>query len=105
MDVQDDFLEHGRVLRDWFAAHGWPVTESFDHVDSDIRAWRHTGAEWCCTLHVAKEVLDRNDAGSLAKLLDQRSTADALRELPNGEAILCYRGPLLVLRYFEDPER
>ena len=104
MDVRDDFPEHDRVLRHWFAANGWPVTETFDHADADIRAWRHSGPEWRCTLHVAKDVLDRNDAGRFARLLDERSTADALRELPKGEAILCYRGPLLVLRYFEDPE-
>lgn len=101
MDARDEFPEHDRALRDWFAARGWPVTETFDDLEADVRAWRHCGADGTHTLYVSKEVLDRNDACTLPTLLDQRFAEDALRELPNGEAILRYGNRLLTLHYFE----
>ncbi|MFN2566463.1 MAG: hypothetical protein ABR499_15815 [Gemmatimonadaceae bacterium] len=101
MDPRDEFPEHDRAVRDWFAARGWPVTEAFAYFDPAIYAWRHRGSQDRHTLYVSKEVLDRNEARDLPGLLDQRSAEAALRELPDGEAILCYAHRLLVLRYFE----
>jgi hypothetical protein len=100
MDSSDEVLEHDRALRDWFAARGWPVAETFD-VDEDMRAWSHRGARAQYTLYVTKEVLDRHGAQTLPTLLDQRFADQALREMPDGEAVLCYRRALLVISYYE----
>lgn len=100
MGAGDEFPGHDRVLRDWFAARGWPVTETFD-FDARIRAWRHRRTHERYTLYVDKEVLERNEPHALPQLLDQRFAEDVLRELPGSEAILRYGDRLLVLRYFE----
>jgi hypothetical protein len=73
VDPKDQFPEHDRVMRDWFPARGWPVTESFADLDFAIYAWRHRGSQGCYTLYVSKEALDRNDARVLPSLLDQRT--------------------------------
>jgi hypothetical protein len=101
MDVREEFPEHDRAVRDWFAARGWPISETFACFQPHIYAWRHSGSPDRHTLYVTREVLRRNDARTLPNLLDERAAETALRELPDGEAILCYNHRLLVVRYFE----
>jgi len=104
MDTGHDFPEHDQAVRDWFAARGWPVTETLVEFDAEVYGWRHDGRDGLYTLYISREVLDRSDADALPAFLDTRQTEDALRELPEGRAILRYDGPRLVLRYFEDAD-
>jgi hypothetical protein len=83
------------------AARDWPVTETSTEFNADVSAWRHDGRDGAYTLCISREVLDCNAADTLPELLDKRHTQEALREVPQGRAILRYDGGLLVLRYFE----
>ncbi len=104
METGHDFPEHDEAIRDWFAARGWPVTQTLVQLDAEVYAWRHDGRDGAYMLYISREVLDRTEAGALPALLDRRQTEEALRELPDGRAILRYDGSRLVLRYFENAD-
>jgi hypothetical protein len=104
MAARNRFRKHDQALRSWFAARGWPVTETFDCAELAMHAWNHSGADGQHTLYVTDEVLTSTRGSNLPALLDERFADTALREMPDGQALLCYRRGLLVLSYIDGRE-
>jgi hypothetical protein len=71
--------------------------------DAEIHAWRHRGIQGNYTLHITREVLDRNDPNALPEMLDEWNAEAALRGMTNGDVVLRYVAGRLTIRHFSPP--
>jgi hypothetical protein len=104
VDVQKEFPEHDRAVRNWFTVRIAPVTETLGNAEAAIYAWRYDGLHGKFSLYITKEVLERNAGWAMPDLLEQRNAESALRTFPDGDVALRYVNGDLVLRHFSLPK-
>jgi hypothetical protein len=79
------------------------VIDTVHYFDAEIYGWRHRGAQGQYTLYITREVLDATDARDLPGLLDAVRADPALRDLPDGDAVVRYDGARVIVRHFSPP--
>lgn len=101
MDPGRLFQRHDNAIREWLAAHGWPVIDTFGLPYARLYAWRHKGPEGRFTLYVPEGVLVAHEPLIVCALLETPDAKETLREAHDvGGAVLLDEAGLVRLRDF-----
>ncbi len=101
MDPGRLFPKHDNAVREWLAAHGWPVTDTFGLPYARLYGWRHEGPDGRFTLYVPEGVLSAHEPLVFCALLETLDAKQKLREAQNvGGALLVDEAGLVRLRNF-----